>query len=163
LFFLQENITIVHKPKKTGWQLVILLQDFSCEFFLLYIVMQRKIRENWALVAQEYLKKANQGPSKPLKRTVPRKKLESNLTHDYESKHRIDREVDLLLKAAQASLICGKYKQSAEAFEKAACLLHSQQDERIPSALLYCEAGFCQEMLSVGRGEDDFSKSTRML
>jgi hypothetical protein len=124
--------------------------------------MERTTREHWAQVAQEYLLKASQSASKSTKRTIIRNISQSASAFDCESKHRNEREVDLLLKVAQASFICGKYQQAADAFEKAGCLLYGE-DERIPSALFFCEAGFCREMISVGRGEDNFSKSTQLL
>lgn len=126
--------------------------------------MERTLRERWAQVAREHLSKANQGTSNSHKRAILKTISKASYDVDCESKYRIDREMDHLLKAAQASLICGKYHQSAEAFEKAAGLvLYGDKENRIPSALLYCEAGFCREMIFVGHGEDTFSKFSLQL
>lgn len=116
-------------------------------------------RNHWIQVANERLVQARKGTRKLKNGKNKRLALKSNLIEQSIHLH-IEDDLGLYIKAAHASLICGKWSQASEAFAKAASLYrHELKDTLTEAASLYCEAAWCEEKVELGGGREFFQKA----
>jgi len=119
-------------------------------------------RNHWIQVAKERLIQAGEGTRKLKNGKNKRLALKSNLIEQSIHLH-IEDDLGLYIKAAHASLICGKWSQASEAFAKAASLYrHELKDTLTEAASLYCEAALCEEKVELGRGREYFEKALKI-
>eukprot|EP00979_Chaetoceros_neogracilis_P009252 scaffold2098_cov270-Chaetoceros_neogracile.AAC.32 len=116
-------------------------------------------RNYWVQLAKESLERARQGTRNLKNGKNKRLTLKSNLIEKSTHLH-IEDDLGLYLKAAEASLICGKWRQASETFAKAASMYrHELKDTLVEAATLYCEAAWCREKIKRGDGREFFEKA----
>ena len=114
-------------------------------------------RDEWLDRADELLALSIESSSK--RRT--RKTLRSAVLGDYSVNAptlHIEGEISIVLRAAEAFRICGKWMDASEAYSKAAWMKGNDLMLADESAILYTEAALCAEKVEQCFGEKYYSK-----